>query len=277
MRAGVGLIVGGLLTARAGHPLREVIFQDAKERVKELAVQVSGTEAKFTTLEHLDCEGPGFNELWKVLRDLARFELPSDSLRPLRQLRGWTDESSRADLGDAGIPAMSLTLKALAVMMHDECLNSAFQHVVEWDCLYFELGHHSSGAEGCQKSAYEHYGWWIDSNFTSTGGQEHFCHFGCATALVLTALASLQEDGVTDQNARAVMDQLQVAEALMGRGGDLDYASSSKWGGQLTGLAAVLIDYLASLGSSSREEGKSALAIARSLQPCDPILQLGCW
>eukprot|EP00913_Durusdinium_trenchii_P022262 g20916.t1 len=73
------------------------------------------------------------------------------------------------------------------------------------------------------------------------------------------------------------MDQLQVAEALMGRGGDLDYASSSKWGGQLTGLAAVLIDYLASLGSSSREEGKSALAIARSLQPCDPILQLGCW
>ncbi|CAK9031213.1 unnamed protein product [Durusdinium trenchii] len=110
---------------------REVIFQDAKERVKELAVQVSGTEAKFTTLEHLDCEGPGFNELWKVLRYLVMFELPSDSLRPLRQLRGWTDESSRADLGDAGIPAMSLTLKALAVMMHDECLNSAFQHVVE--------------------------------------------------------------------------------------------------------------------------------------------------
>eukprot|EP00913_Durusdinium_trenchii_P001541 g1426.t2 len=119
---------------------REVIFQDAKERVKELAVQVSGTEAKFTTLEHLDCEGPGFNELWKVLRDLARFELPSDSLRPLRQLRGWTDESSRADLGDAGIPAMSLTLKALAVMMHDECLNSAFQHVVEWDPWIKEVG-----------------------------------------------------------------------------------------------------------------------------------------
>ncbi|OLP27396.1 hypothetical protein AK812_SmicGene48915, partial [Symbiodinium microadriaticum] len=30
-------------------------------------------------------------------------------------------------------------------------------------------------------------------------------------------------------------------------GQDLDYASSSKWGGELTSLAAVLIDFMASL------------------------------
>eukprot|EP00434_Breviolum_minutum_P013974 symbB.v1.2.012324.t1/scaffold846.1/size158211/10 len=169
---------------------------------------------------------------------------------------------------------MSLTLRALAVMMHDQCLNSAFQHVLDWDCLYFELGNRSTSG-GCNESAYEHFAWWIDSEVATSG--QAFCHFGCATALVVTALASMLEDGVSDSNARVVMDQLQVAEALMGRGGDLDYASSSKWGGQLTALAPVLIDFLASLGRSSTQVGRSALTIARALQPCDPILQNGCW
>ena len=37
-----------------------------------------------------------------------------------------------------------------------------------------------------------------------------------------------------------------------------------------TGLAAVLIDFLASLGWSSTQEGRSALVLARDLQPCAP-------
>eukprot|EP00435_Cladocopium_sp_Y103_P033574 s20_g8.t1 len=276
-----GFVWISCLGAAAVQPdaLLQILLDDAAEKVKQQAP----SDRRFPSLQHLDCEGLGFDERWKLLRAdsglitrsnlfmISWLEFPTESLDALRRLRGWIGETASSD---ASIPSMSLTLRALAIMMHDHCLPAAFQHVLDWDCLYFQLGNRST--TGCNESVYEHYAWWIDPQFTTEPGQELFCHFGCATALVLTALSNLLEDGVTDSNARAVMDQLQLAEALMGRGGDLDYASSSKWGSQLTSLAAVLIDFLASLGRSSTQDGRSALALARELQPCDPILHR-CW
>eukprot|EP00439_Symbiodinium_sp_Y106_P052181 s753_g6.t6 len=267
--------------------LAELSALVAADAAKALAALRHGPEEPGRSLRVLDCEGPRFDPRWALLRDLARHELPRQSLRSLRRLRGWTDEGAR---DDAGIPPLSLQLRALATLMHDHCLGVAFQRVVEWDCLYFELGNRSAderAGQSCDGRAYEHFRWWIDPTFPAHGDTEsslaegtgeEFCHLGCASALVLTSLANMLEDGVSERNARAVMEQLELAEALLGRGGDLDYASSSKWGGELTSLAAVLIDFMASLGQSSNEvTGKTALDLARSLQPCDPIMHQGCW
>ena len=45
------------------------------------------------------------------------------------------------------------------------------------------------------------------------------CFMNCHPFTLFVPYTPLRKDGVSDSNARVVMDQLQVAEALMGRGG----------------------------------------------------------
>ncbi|CAE7793687.1 unnamed protein product, partial [Symbiodinium sp. CCMP2456] len=109
--------------------LAELSALVAADAAKALATLRHGPEEPGRSLRVLDCEGPRFDPRWALLRDLARHELPIQSLRSLRRLRGWTDEGAR---DDAGIPPLSLQLRALATLMHDHCLGVAFQRVVEW-------------------------------------------------------------------------------------------------------------------------------------------------
>ena len=240
------------------------------------------------SLHTLNCEGAPFDPLWSTLRQRLDDDLPPPALSGLRRLQQG---------GDVALPAISPELLHLARSLGSACLAPAYNFIVGADCLYWNLtggrgatpgGPPPGGGDELGRLCAEGAGeprpaqrWWVDpqldlatdADADSDGGA--FCVYGCMAAHVVLALGALTQ-GLSEHNARAAVEQLETAEALLGRGELLAFASSSAWGA-VPGLASVLLDFLLQRATPEARQGPTALELAASVRPCDPILTEDCW
>jgi len=258
---------------------KDAVERQLREQVYVFTAQLSRCEgathnssARATGLAVLNCEGIGFDPRWSAFQ--ARF----------------VQEISPPIPDTVQIPYPSDELASFAAEMLEKCEPSVLDFMVGWDRFYWDATT-DSGMPKVAGASQQH-DWWVDAGVPDPGSglksdsssPEILCLYGCVAAEWLVALAILKVDASEGTTRDVALQRLHFAEGMLGRGGVLDFTSSSHWATSRRPLASVLeqLEPAGVLPGHAQSFGvsnavPSALELARRLQPCDPVLDHGCW